>query len=637
MTLKTSCFNRTIFVKALRRFWPLWTAYLVIWLMSLPLSLYSNLQWERILEPVQMQRSILEQVIPTVVFSFFAAPMAALAAFSHLYQDRSCGVYASLPVSRSSMFISSALAGIVPLLCANVVVFAATIGVEAALGALEWTAALSWLGAASLSLVAFYGFAVLCAQLTGHMLVMPLVYGVLNFTALGIQAVIYYFMQLLLFGFLEGGLSASWLTPLIMLIRRVGYEPASFFTTAEGYKDVLTVHLYGWGTLGIYAAAGAACMAVSLPLFRRRRMESAGDVVAILPLRPVFKYCLAFGCALILGIIGTGLFYQNNTVLGLSVPVGMYLFLLGGGFVGFFAAEMLNRKTFRVFAEGWKGFTVFALALALGVCILAFDLTGYERRVPSARRVEYVSLFVSGRGGRSVATEDPADVLELHKKIVSLQEAIEATENADGPYDYNTCSVQLYYDLKGGGVLNRSYYIPIIEETQELADALEDYFNSPAARAEKGFTQKELTPDWFNYCTIYGGVMEDIALSKTEAWDFYTNYLLPDMQEGKISRFWLHDESPYAQEEYRCYIDLSIQDPRSTEYSYRSESYENLHLTVCTDSTRVLQWLSDRGVTPMLQNQDELDEKYGVTTSFPEGSFSVIGGADGPSSIIVVP
>ena len=39
MQSKTSFFNRTIFRKTVSRFWPLWAAHLVIWIIILPIPL----------------------------------------------------------------------------------------------------------------------------------------------------------------------------------------------------------------------------------------------------------------------------------------------------------------------------------------------------------------------------------------------------------------------------------------------------------------------------------------------------------------------------------------------------------------------------------------------------------------------
>ena len=65
------------------------------------------------------------------------------------------------------------------------------------------------------------------------------------------------------------------------------------------FADISTAA--GWWTLLAAVVVLAVLLFFALLLFRRRRMETAGDVVAVNVLKPVFKYCFAFGGALVLG------------------------------------------------------------------------------------------------------------------------------------------------------------------------------------------------------------------------------------------------------------------------------------------------------------------------------------------------
>ena len=51
----------------------------------------------------------------------------------------------------------------------------------------------------------------------------------------------------------------------------------------------------------LYGLLGAMLLPASMALYKRRNIESAGDVVAIASVRPVFKYVCALACAFILG------------------------------------------------------------------------------------------------------------------------------------------------------------------------------------------------------------------------------------------------------------------------------------------------------------------------------------------------
>ena len=57
MQSKTSCFNRTVFTKTLRRFWPLWLGYGAVWFLALPLSVIrAGVEGD---SSLQLQRGIL--------------------------------------------------------------------------------------------------------------------------------------------------------------------------------------------------------------------------------------------------------------------------------------------------------------------------------------------------------------------------------------------------------------------------------------------------------------------------------------------------------------------------------------------------------------------------------------------------
>ena len=60
----------------------------------------------------------------------------------------------------------------------------------------------------------------------------------------------------------------------------------------------------GW-LIAAYAAVGVVLMVLAWLMYRRRRSESAGDVVAVGWMKPVFRY----GCAAYSAILGGRLLY----------------------------------------------------------------------------------------------------------------------------------------------------------------------------------------------------------------------------------------------------------------------------------------------------------------------------------------
>lgn len=134
-------------------------------------------------------------------------------------------------------------------------------------------------------------------------------------------------------------------------------------------------------------------------------MESAGDVVSVRVVRPIFKY----GVARLRGLSGGTFTYY---VLFGDGQLSLVLSILFWAAVGYFLAEMLLRKSFRVFSA-WPGCLVLlALLSALFLCI-RLDLTGYQDYIPASGEVSQVTVDLEGSTypsdgfGGSVQITDP--------------------------------------------------------------------------------------------------------------------------------------------------------------------------------------------------------------------------------------
>ena len=106
-----------------------------------------------------------------------------MAAFSHLYSERTANFYAALPVRRGAMFASCAAAGLLPLVVGNLLIALLALCVELAGGGVHFVSLAEWFAAVTLELVAYFGLASLCAMFTGHIVDMPLLFIAANTVA----------------------------------------------------------------------------------------------------------------------------------------------------------------------------------------------------------------------------------------------------------------------------------------------------------------------------------------------------------------------------------------------------------------------------------------------------------------------
>ena len=456
----TSFFNGAVFKKTVLRYWPVWAAYSVIWLVALPIQGLMMLQLDAQNRGTTYYSSYIEgfahdtadAVGMSLPLAVVFGVLAAMAVCSHLYNARSANFFGSLPVRREALFATHYLAGLAFLLVPTGAVFLLTLLVEAAGGAVFLPGLGFWLAVTCGECLLFYSMAVFCGMFTGHILALPAFYVIFNALATVLISLAGLLCGQFLYGFagFEGWVEEAmrWLTPVAKL-------EDSWSVRFVDMESGWTIH--GLDIVAVYAAVAIAMAAGSFFLYRARRLESAGDVVSVKCMRPVFKYGVSFCAGLTLGMV-------TASVLG-SEEITLIVSVLVWAVIGYFAAQMLLDKSFRVFKK-WKGAAVMAGVFALLFCAVGFDLTGFETRVPSPDQVEYVAYHGGGTtnladGGDYLAVSVDGENPEALQRFILLHQA--AVEQRDG-YDISprtTVGVNftLFYQLKNGSILSRRYYV----------------------------------------------------------------------------------------------------------------------------------------------------------------------------------
>ena len=306
MRSATSYFNSTLYRKTLARFWPLWGLWGLGWLFLLPLNfLNSWLRYSRQSDPdvpgfmLQDAKNVPSLLSPGVFLALLFAILCAMAVFGYLYNSRSACWTHALPLRREALFTTQYLAGLsfllLPLAAAGVL----TAAVEVSFLPMDsWGTALSalltWLLAQSGICLFFFSFAAFCAMFTGHILALPAFYFILNCLVSGLWALVDALMSEFFYGYWNNSkvlTVVEYLTPVHALSRAVNY----------GYGDEGN-QLSSPVTVAVYALVGAALFLVSLYVYRRRHVETAGDVVSIPLVRPLFKYGVSFCVGLCFGM-----------------------------------------------------------------------------------------------------------------------------------------------------------------------------------------------------------------------------------------------------------------------------------------------------------------------------------------------
>ena len=475
----TSFFNSTLYRKTMLRFWPLWVAYGLMWLFLLPFNLLNNYFSMRgaSVSSVELANRLVEYArdIPnTLQFGVFVAcgygVLCAMAVFGYLYNNRSACMMHALPLRRETLFGTQYLAGLSFVLLPNLVVAGITLAVELPLVAQEcWGTSLAslgiWLLVQSGVCLFFFSFASFCAMFTGHILALPAFYGILNMLAYVLNMLINIVLSDFFFGFSmhsgRGSALAQILTPIWPLTEAVEWDPVQetvngiTATTGEWY-------LLSPGTVAAYAAAGVVLAVLALLVYRKRQVESAGDVVSVRLVRPVFLYGVAFCSGLCFGVYTTAFFGWRNR-LSLAVCVVVW------AVVGYFVAQMLLCKSFRVL-KYWKGAAASFVVMAVLCVACLTDVMGITAWAPQADEVVSIDVdcrinypYDSGNSTQVNVTdrEQIAQIVALHQAIVDHRDTVDSSSShyqSGDDYTY----LDVIYTLSDGSTVERDYMdIPI--------------------------------------------------------------------------------------------------------------------------------------------------------------------------------
>ncbi|MBE7017134.1 MAG: ABC transporter permease [Ruminococcaceae bacterium] len=620
MLSKRSCFNRAIFLNTLKRFWPLWFVYLGIWLLAGPAAMATTY----VSRLTSLQRDILDLAnIGGVLSGALAGVFSAMSVWSFMYNSKTMSGIASLPVKREGIFFSATLAGLLPAIVINAITFALCALIHylrGYAGAVVFD--LQAFAIVTMMFIFFYGFANLCAQLTGNIVILPIVFAVLNFVAAAVEAVAGSLIEVIVFGknYSVGPVS-KYLSPIVGMWQN-GPRSITEYNPATGGNEVLGIFYRGWGLLAACCVVGMIMYFGALLLYRRRRMESVGDVVAVPALKPVFKYCMCFGGALFSGALFYSILINSFWMTPLAEVLWILLFMLLGAFVGYFAAEMLIHKSFRVFKGRWKGLIVSCIIVCVCVLALETDLLGIERRVPDAEDVESVCVV----GSDAIIYNEPENIaaaVALHQSVVE-NKAIHERDTGLGS------SFHITYTLKNGNTLSRIYYIrygisledvEALENLQNSAEAIEKRKSLPFVPNEENFISgqlqgtvtaeelAQLNPGYSEEDLIimnYYGYNEEYVLkqmspaekqqlleeyelygkgnyvkafrhnwdfSAEEMWELYSQCIVPDLAEGKVGKLWIVEDEEYLNNVYsaRFSIDLAYKDSEVINHALSEE------------------------------------------------------------------
>lgn len=514
MRSKTSCFNKTLFLKNLTRFWSLWGgASFIGALFSLAL-LSQLLRYGKdsiASEPLEMTLGyygILSGLVPIICLLY--GLLCALAVWGYLYSARSVNLMHILPIRREGLFVTNFLSGYVMLLLPFAVTGGLCIVISAVFGLFEPVGVLvTILGVLGESFF-YFSSATLAAFITGNIFAMPALYLLLHF----LEAI----LDLLLSNFARGfifGLSTNYtgflefLSPTVYLMRNVDadaqYQKTIIDYTGAYTHELLSVRLENAWLIAVYALAGAALLALAFVLYRRRRSERAGEVVAVGWMRPFFRYGVAGLAALLGGQLIYGLFWEDAYFK--AVPLAVYMLVAGA--IGYYGASMLLAKTLRVFHRSWRGLALVAAGVAVLCGCLRLDLFRAADRVPEISQIEKMEFYADS----NTYIFYPGREDELLERVRRLHAAIAADRKYVLDFDRENFTtledetpswtweyVSFTYTTHGGQTVHRNYSVPMTRERLGQSGAYDSLLDGLVNSQEMRLKRIHASGDGYEPC-----------------------------------------------------------------------------------------------------------------------------------------
>jgi len=682
MKSKTSLFNRTIFTNTLQRYWIGFVAYLCILGAVTLIPLVNALQeagWYPTTLPyyASLLQLLNGSIQPVIIVNFITAAVAAALLFSYLYNARHTGMMASLPVKRETMYLSVSAAAVVGMTACNLLVMALALLVELIYGQVHLLALGILLLVSVLSIITFFGMAAFCCMLTGNILAGPAVYLIFNFLSVGTEMLVYGLLQKIVFGMgYTYNAATMFLSPILQVGNSVDFHYNTIRDAADNWIDY-TWEMQGLGVLAIYTAAGLVFLYLGMLLYKNRRMETAGDTISIEILKPVFRFCMTVGGGLLFATFINEVLYEITPTKWMAAAYIAVLLIIGG-ILGYFISQMLITKAVNVFRSGWKVLGIYAVAVILIMTAVETDLFGYERHVPDPDDIAEISI--TGYSSDTLTFDEPENIeaiVKLHSNIINNKalhemefgspEQVAYFSKFDDPAAaFRSYSVQITYTLQNEDTVVRRYKIrygpdEVLNPASEIR-AYEALMNTKEGIEERYTVDYPVTADnvgsgWIEY-------VDAVNYERTHFSDFapselvrlYNDCILPDIADGKLGVVDIIEDKEYALSKYNCTIGLEFyKEITTTQYGGRAfNEYKSIQVYPTLEASRTLAFLKEYGIEPAIIYDAQLaygydynelgcffvdgsGNPYDDTKAFTtRASAEIIGGADGPTEIVVI-
>ena len=428
------------------------------------------------------------------------ALVCAVSGFAYLHSKTQLDTYHSLPVSRTQLFLSKYISGILQFLIPfviHVVICLAMAAGKDAWNDRTFTSAMSLIGIELVIFLLSYSTSIVAVFLTGNIIISILGSVVLFSYSTIVACFLQWMFERFLHSFVSIGSSINNLlfegvwsfSPLSMIIK--------LFTNSapDSIERILANDFkYNVSYIPVMVFGAAVYSVLAFILYQKRASEAAGKTIAFSWAEPVIKTMCVIPAAFYSGMFFTEIAPSDDSrkwfVFGMIFGYVILALVL----------EIIFRMDIKGVFQHKKQFLFNAACTLLIFVIFRYDVLGYNTYVPADQQLQSCAVSIADLmpvsqeyrlpNGSYYYVDNISYRME-HMEIQGNPSVMElarkaAKENFDGEnyyYDDDDSATEKYrriifgYKLLNGKTIYREYWVNILdEETKKLlADVFEDY------------------------------------------------------------------------------------------------------------------------------------------------------------------
>ncbi|MBO5453883.1 MAG: hypothetical protein J6A69_07995 [Clostridia bacterium] len=478
-------FSKSIIKSDFKRYWWISALFTLFLALNYTFVIFTNL----LADDYNGRCISVDNISVFFISAIISAVLGALL-FSYLQKGKSATFFHALPYSRTTLYFSHILSGLVMYVIPLVVNLFASYLIVKGFDAENLAIRCDIYECIYLSLV--YGILFFCMSafvsgFMGNTFASFLFTYVFYFLPLGIEAFIRGFAEAMLNGFYAD-------TDSILTMNAYFFDEPCTATHIISYA-ILSIVFLGAGIL----------------VYKKRDLENHSEIVAF----PKLKMAFIMGSGIVCGAVGYLYFLTINSDFRQTsitfIPFGV---------IGIIISAMISAKSFKV-PKLYKPIGVFLGFVFVMFLFFDMDITGYQSRVPVASDVESVVFEFKGycninhtrmyippaKDYNTVYFSDKkASLVDKYTPVTTNKETIEKICNlhknlseADEP-EYRNNDIMITYNLKNGTTLKRVYPADYRyeKEIMEITNSELKSLYIPILRNEKrDYTRLTLLDDGF--------------------------------------------------------------------------------------------------------------------------------------------